>query len=72
MTARIQPGRLVDELECGVSCKDDPVEIRDAIELLYGKWKNKENICRLTLEDLYPYSWEKKAKMIYENLMNIV
>jgi hypothetical protein len=52
-----------------VSCKDDPVEIKYSIELLYHKWKDNENICRINVEDLYQYSWEKKAQMIYENLM---
>jgi hypothetical protein len=54
-----------------VSCKDDPVEIKNVIELLYGKWKDDENICRINVEDLYQYSWEKKAQTIYENLRKI-
>jgi len=61
--------KLVEELKCGVSCKDDPVEIKNSIELLYSKWKDNENICRINVEDLYQYSWEKKAQRIYENLM---
>jgi hypothetical protein len=61
--------KLVEELKCGVSCEDDPVEIKNSIELLYSKWKDNENICRINVEDLYQYSWEKKAQRIYENLM---
>ena len=64
--------KLVNDLECGISCKDDPIEIKDAIELFHGKWKNKENVCRLNLEDLYQYSWEMKAQVVYENLMKMV
>lgn len=63
--------KLVQELKCGVSCKDDPVEIKNSIELLYSKWKDNENICRINIEDIYPYSWEKKAQRIYEHLMRI-
>jgi hypothetical protein len=54
-----------------VSCKDDPVEIRNSIELLYCKWKDNENICPINVEDLYQYSWGKKAQRIYEHLMEI-
>ncbi len=61
--------KLVKELKCGLSCKDDPVEIKNAIEFLYGKWKDNENICRINVEDISHYSWEKKAQMIYENLI---
>jgi hypothetical protein len=60
--------KIVQDLKCGVSCKDDPIEIKNAIELLYAKWKNNEEICRINAEDLYQYSWEKKAQRIYEHL----
>jgi len=61
--------RIVQDLKCGVSCKDDPVEIKYSIELLYHKWKDNENICQINREDIYQYSWESKAEMIYEILM---
>jgi len=54
-----------------VSCKDDPVEVKKSIELLYCKWKDNENICPINVEDLYQYSWEKKVQRIYELLMEI-
>jgi glycosyltransferase involved in cell wall biosynthesis len=60
--------KLVEELKCGMSCKDDPVEIKNSLELLYSRWKDNENRCRINVEDIYQYSWEKKAQMIYENL----
>jgi hypothetical protein len=63
--------KVIEELKCGVSCTDDPVEIKNSIELLYSKWKDNENICRINVEDLYQYSWEKKAQTIYEHLMEI-
>ncbi len=61
--------KVIEELKCGVSSKDDPLEIKSAIEFLYAKWKEDENICQINVEGIYHYSWENRAKMIYENLM---
>jgi hypothetical protein len=60
--------KVVEELKCGVACADEPLEIKNSIKLLHSKWEGNENICELNVEDLYEYSWERKAERIYENL----
>jgi glycosyltransferase involved in cell wall biosynthesis len=61
--------KIVEDLKCGVACEDDPMEIKNAIEFLYSKWKDNEEICRTNAEDLYQYSWEKKAQRTFEHLL---
>jgi glycosyltransferase involved in cell wall biosynthesis len=63
--------RLVEELRCGMACKDDPAEIKNSLEILYHRWKGNENVCSTKVEQIYPYSWEKKAQTIYEKLMKV-
>lgn len=65
-------GRLVNKLKCGISCKNKSMEIKNAIEVLYNNWKDNKNTCQINFEDLYYYSWEKKAEIIYENLKGIL
>ena len=62
--------KLVEELKCGVSCKDVPFEIKAAIEVLYENWKGNKGICQMDCNILYDYSWEKKAEILYKNLEN--
>ncbi|MDI6889851.1 MAG: hypothetical protein QMC83_02770 [Thermodesulfovibrionales bacterium] len=60
--------KLVKELRCGISCEDNPIEIKNAIESIYKNWKRNENNCKASLEGICDFSWEKKAKIIYKNL----
>ncbi len=63
--------KIVQELNVGVVCKDNPLEIKRAIESLYRRWTDNENPCPTHVEEIYHYSWEKKAQMIYENLTKV-
>jgi hypothetical protein len=63
--------KIVQELNVGVSCKDNPLEIKNAIESLYRRWTGNENIGPINVEGIYHYSWEKKARIIYENIAKI-
>jgi glycosyltransferase involved in cell wall biosynthesis len=64
--------RLVEEFRCGIACKDDPEEIKNSLKILYHRWKENENVCPTKAEQIYQYSWEKKAQTIYERLKESV
>lgn len=59
---------LIEKLQCGIPCKNEVMEIKGAIEMLYYKWKNDQEVCGTTFDNLYDYSWKKKAAILHESM----
>jgi|MudIll2142460700_1097286.scaffolds.fasta_scaffold21099_3 glycosyltransferase involved in cell wall biosynthesis len=63
------PGvKLMEEVGCGVSCMNDSLAILNALERLHFGWKNHVGITT-TCGDIYKYSWENKARMLFDYLI---
>jgi glycosyltransferase involved in cell wall biosynthesis len=62
--------KIIRSLNCGISCRNIPEEIRDAIKVLYGRQKG--SVCPELFEHdkIYQYSWEKKAELLWDCLEN--
>jgi hypothetical protein len=64
-------GKLIKELKCGISCSNEPLAIKHAVETFYSTWQSSDNTSTITCKDIYCYSWENKARILYENLKEI-
>jgi hypothetical protein len=63
--------QIIKSLDCGVVCRNSPEEIRDAIMELYEKHLNGCYLKSIKPEKIYDYSWEKKAKILWDYLEDV-
>jgi hypothetical protein len=61
-------GRLVRELNRGVSCMNNPRSIKTAIETLYNDWRRNGLDFTFDCKGVYEYSWERRARTVHEKL----
>lgn len=64
-------GELIVRLNRGLSCRNEPHSIKEAIDILYQDFLKGSVRFDLTCDHLYEYSWENKARMMYEIIKNI-
>lgn len=62
---------LIKSLNCGVYCMDHPLAIKLALETLHERWLVGYNSHSFNTTNLYEHSWEKKGKILWNNLIMI-
>lgn len=64
-------GELIVRLKRGLSCINEPHSIKDAINILHQQFLKGNVGFNLNCDHLYEYSWESKAKSMYEIIKSV-
>lgn len=64
-------GDMIMRLNRGLSCRNEPHSIKDAIYILYQHFLEGNVRFNLSCDHLYEFSWEHKAKMMYEIIKSV-
>ncbi|GBD37796.1 hypothetical protein HRbin37_00034 [bacterium HR37] len=63
---------IIERLRRGISVKNDPKHISEAIAYLYSLWKKKEIERNFNLEQVDEFCWDKLADKLEETILEII